>query len=120
MQKMEPSSNIVLNNIFFDADQAKLRPESTAELDRLLKLLADTPKLRLQACGHTDNVGASDANQNLSERRAQAIVAYLIDHKIKAERLKASGYGGTIPLTSNAIEAGRRLNRCVEFKVVSR
>ena len=120
LQKMEPGSNIVLNNIFFDADQAKLRPESTAELDRLLKLLADTPKLKLQVCGHTDNVGAPDANQSLSERRAQAIVAYLIDHKIKAERLKAAGYGGTIPLTSNATEAGRRLNRRVEFKVVSR
>ncbi|WP_201979778.1 OmpA family protein [Hymenobacter rubidus] len=120
MQKMEPGSNIVLNNVFFDPDKAVLRPESTAELDRVRKLLEDSPKLKLQVSGHTDNVGPPDANQNLSERRAQAIKDYLVQHKISADRLTATGYGGTIPITANTTEAGRQMNRRVEFKVLAR
>jgi outer membrane protein OmpA-like peptidoglycan-associated protein/Tol biopolymer transport system component len=119
MQKPEPGSNIVLNNVFFDPGKANLRPESTAELDRLVRLLSET-KLKLHLAGHTDNAGDPAANQDLSQRRVQAIMTYLIEHKIKPERLTATGYGGTVPLASNTTEAGRQVNRRTEFKVVSR
>ncbi|MBO2010306.1 OmpA family protein [Hymenobacter negativus] len=120
LQKPEPGSNIVLNNVFFDPGKANLRPESTAELDRLVRLLADSPKLKLHLAGHTDNSGEPAANQDLSQRRVQAIMTYLIEHKVKPDRLTATGYGGTVPLASNTTEAGRQLNRRTEFKVVSR
>jgi outer membrane protein OmpA-like peptidoglycan-associated protein len=120
LQKAEPGSNIVLNNVFFDPGKAVLRPESTAELERVLKLLADMPKLKLHLAGHTDNVGDPDTNLSLSQRRAQAIMTYLMEHKVKPDRLTATGYGATIPLAANTTEAGRQLNRRIEFKVVSR
>lgn len=120
MQRPEAGSNIVLNNVFFDAGKAVLRPESTAELERLMKLLNETPKLKLHLAGHTDNVGDPDTNLSLSQRRAQAIMTYLIEHKIKPDRLTATGYGATIPLAANTTEAGRQLNRRIEFKVVAR
>ena len=119
LQRMEPGSNIVLNNVFFDPEKAAIRPESTAELERLVKLLNDTPRLKIHLCGHTDNAGQIDANKDLSQKRAQAVASYLIDHKIKAERLQVTGYGATIPIASNATEAGRQLNRRTEFKVLS-
>jgi outer membrane protein OmpA-like peptidoglycan-associated protein len=120
LQKMEPGANIVLSNIFFDPGKATLRPESNMELERLLKLLNDAPKLKIQLCGHTDNVGEADANQALSLRRAQAVVAYLTEHRVKPERLTANGYGSTIPIASNTTEAGRKLNQRITFKVVAK
>jgi outer membrane protein OmpA-like peptidoglycan-associated protein len=120
MQKPESGSNVVLRNVFFDPDKATLRPESTAELDRVVRLLSENSKLKLHLASHTDNAGEIAANQDLSQRRAQAVLAYLLAHKIKADRLTANGYGGTVPLVSNDTEAGRQLNRRIEFKVVSR
>ena len=122
LQKMEAGSNIVLRNIFFDPGKATLRPESTTELARLVKLMSDTPHLKLQVCGHTDEGGSAEANMGLSEHRAQAVAAYLIEHKIKPDRVKASGYGATIPLVANAdvSETDRLANRRIEFKVLSR
>ena len=120
LQRMEPGSNIVLNNVFFDPGKDKIRPESTMEMERLLKLLNDESKLKIHVCGHTDNVGQLDANKDLSQRRAQAVVTYLLDHKVKPERLKCTGYGDTIPMASNATEAGRAINRRTEFKVLSK
>lgn len=120
LQRLEPGSNIVLNNVFFDPGKDKLRPESTPELERLLKLMNDESRLKIHVCGHTDNVGTTDAKQDLSQRRAQSVATYLIDHKIKPERLKCTGYGDTIPMASNATEPGRAINRRTEFKVLSK
>jgi len=120
LQRVEPGSNVVLNNVFFDPEKAVLRPESTAELERLVKLLNETPKLKIHLCGHTDNVGQIDANKDLSQKRAQAVANYLVDHKIKPERLQVTGYGATIPIASNATEAGRQQNRRTEFKVLAK
>ena len=117
LQKMEPGSNIVLKNVFFDPGKAVLRPESNAELTRLLKLLADSPRLKLRLNAHTDNVGPADANQALSEQRAQAVLTYLVAHKVKPDRVSTTGFGATIPLASNNTEAGRQRNRRIEFKV---
>ncbi len=120
MKKVEVGSKIVLNNIFFDFDKSTLRTESTAELDRLTKMLTDLPTLKIEISGHTDNVGSSAYNKTLSESRAKAVVDYLIKKGIDASRLTYKGYGFDQPIASNDTDAGRQLNRRTEFKVISK
>ncbi len=120
LKKLEVGVVIVLNNIFFDTGKAILRPESTAELERLRKLLAEQPTVKLEMAGHTDNVGKPAANRDLSQRRAQAVVTYLTQHGIAPDRLTAAGYGDTRPVVPNATKAGRQLNRRTEFKVTGK
>ena len=120
LKKLEVGVVIVLNNIFFDTGKATLRPESTAELERLQKLLAEQPTIKLEMAGHTDNVGKPAANQDLSQYRAQAVVAYLTQHGIAPDRLTAAGYGDTRPVSTNTTKLGRQLNRRTEFKVTSK
>ena len=110
----------VLRNIFFDSGKAMLRPESTAELERLQKLLTETPALKLEMAGHTDDVGEAPKNQDLSQRRAQAVVAYLAQHGVAAARLSAAGYGETQPVAPNTTKLGRQLNRRTEFRVTAK
>jgi outer membrane protein OmpA-like peptidoglycan-associated protein len=120
LKRLEVGTTIVLRNIFFDTGKATLRPESTAELERLQKLLTETPALKLEMAGHTDDVGEAAMNQDLSQRRAQAVVAYLTQHGIAAARLTAAGYGETKPVAPNTTKAGRQLNRRTEFKVTAK
>ena len=120
LKRLEVGTTIVLRNIFFDTDKATLRKESTAELERLQKLLTETPALKLEMAGHTDNVGEAAMNQDLSQRRAQAVVAYLTQHGIAAARLTAAGYGETRPVGPNTTKADRQLNRRTEFKVTAK
>ena len=120
LKRLEVGTVIVLRNIFFDSGKATLRPESTAELERLQKLLTETPALKLEMAGHTDDVGEATKNQDLSQRRAQAVVAYLTQHGIAATRLSAAGYGETQPVAPNTTKLGRQLNRRTEFKVTAK
>ncbi|WP_375415873.1 OmpA family protein [uncultured Hymenobacter sp.] len=120
LKKLEVGTTIVLRNIFFDTGKATLRPESTAELSRLLKLLEEQPALKLEMAGHTDNVGTAATNRDLSQRRAQAVVAYLVGKGVSGERLTAAGYGDTKPVLPNTNKVNRQLNRRTEFKVVAK
>ncbi|GAB3582652.1 OmpA family protein [Hymenobacter daeguensis] len=120
LKKLEVGTVIVLRNIFFDTGKASLRPESTAELERLQKLLTETPALKLEMAGHTDDVGEAAMNQDLSQRRAQAVVTYLTQHGIAAARLSAVGYGETKPEVPNTSKLNRQLNRRTEFKVTAK
>ncbi|MET4074581.1 OmpA family protein [Hymenobacter sp. UYCo722] len=120
LKRLEVGTVIVLRNIFFDSGKATLRPESTAELERLQKLLTETPALKLEMAGHTDDVGEAAKNQDLSQRRAQAVVGYLTQHGIAATRLNAAGYGETQPVAPNTTKLGRQLNRRTEFKVTAK
>ncbi|MDO7845288.1 OmpA family protein [Hymenobacter sp. M29] len=120
LKKLEVGTTIVLRNIFFDTGKATLRPESTAELERLQKLLTETPALQLEMAGHTDDVGEAAMNQDLSQRRAQAVVAYLTQHGISGARLTAAGYGETRPEVPNTSKGNRQLNRRTEFKVTAK
>src|SRR5690606_23482416 len=110
---------ILLKNIFFDLDKATLRPESTAELNRLIKLMNDVPTLKIELSGHTDSQGSDAYNQGLSERRAQAVVDFVTKAGISASRLVSMGYGETQPIATNETKEGRQLNRRTEFKVLS-
>lgn len=120
MKRMEVGTKIVLNNIFFDFNKATLRTESVAELDRLTKLLNDTPSLKIEISGHTDNVGSASYNQKLSGERAKAVVDYLLQKNILMERLEFKGYGKDQPIADNSTEEGRQQNRRTEFKILEK
>jgi outer membrane protein OmpA-like peptidoglycan-associated protein len=103
-----------MNNIFFDFDKATLRPESHHELNRWVDVLKKYPDLKAEIHGYTCNIGTEQYNQKLSERRAAAVVNYLVDQGVDRSRLTMKGFGETMPAASNATEEGRELNRRVE------
>ena len=118
MKRLKVGKTIVLRNVFYDFDQATLRPESTAELDALAALLKENPGLRIELGSHTDDKGTDDYNQRLSEARAASVVTYLLGKGIAQDRLVAKGYGETIPIAANDTEEDRQQNRRTEFKVL--
>jgi len=118
LQKIKAGSSIVLNNVFFDTDKSELKPSSKVELNKLVSFLNDNPALKVELGGHTDNIGSDESNLILSEKRASAVVAYLIDNRVPANRLVAKGYGETKPLDSNETETGRAKNRRTEFTIL--
>ena len=90
---------VLIDNIFYDFDKATLRPESTEALDQLVKLLEENPNVTIELSAHTDYRGSAEYNKRLSQRRAESVVRYLIDHGIKADRLTPVGYGKEKPKT---------------------
>jgi len=110
-------NTIRLNNIFFDYDKAILGPESESELTRLVSFLSSHPDLRIEISGHTDNHGTDEYNANLSQARAQAVLDYVISKGISSSRLVAKGYGESKPIDTNETDAGRQMNRRVEFTI---
>lgn len=119
LQPIEAGASIVLKNIFFDTKEWKLKPESISELDRVVMLLNENPKLTIQLGGHTDNVGKDADNLVLSINRARAVVGYLLNKGTGTRRLTYKGYGATKPIAGNDTEAGKSLNRRTELNVVS-
>lgn len=107
---------VALYGIYFDTGKADLKPDSSAQLGEIAKLLGVDPSLSLYVVGHTDSQGAFAANVDLSKRRAAAVVAALVgQYRIAAPRLQAEGVGQLAPVTSNATEEGRAKNRRVEI-----
>lgn len=107
---------ISLYGIFFDFNKSAVKPDSKPTLEQIATLLKAQPKLKLAVIGHTDNVGGDKYNLGLSQRRADAVVAALVeDHGIDAERLEPSGAGMGKPVASNDDETGRAKNRRVEL-----
>lgn len=92
------SKPVGLDNIFFEFGKATLTPESSAALDKLVKILNDNPNITIEIGAHTDRVGSAEGNLQLSGKRAQSVVDYLIKGGIEAERLTAKGYGKTQPV----------------------
>lgn len=120
LKNVAVGSKIILKNIFFDFDKATLRPESTNELERLIKLLQDVPTLKIEIGSHTDSKGKDDYNMKLSQSRSESVVNYLITHGISADRLVAKGYGETKPIATNDTDDGRQQNRRSEFEILSK
>ncbi len=119
LQPIEAGANIVLKNIFFDTKKFDLKPESTGELDKVVALMNENPKLKIQIYGHTDNVGQEKDNLVLSDNRARSVVGYLLSKGISPQRLSHKGFGATRPLADNATEKGKSLNRRTELSVLS-
>ena len=119
MVKGTVGSKVILKNIFFDVNKSELRPESLSELENIRELLASNPAWKIQINGHTDNVGHPEANRALSLKRAQSVVAYLVQQGVSPSRLKAKGFGSEKPLVSNDDEKeGRQINRRTEIEII--
>ena len=106
---------IVTHGILFDTGKETIKPESLPTLKMILGVLDDDPGLKFSIEGHTDNQGNQAINQPLSEKRAAAVKAWLVDKGIDAGRLATKGLGDTRPLSSNDTAEGRANNRRVEF-----
>lgn len=118
-QVVATGARFVLQGIKFDFDQATIRPESYSILDNIAKLLKENPGTIVEIQGYTDNSGSFTHNQQLSLKRAQAVLNYLVEkHGIESSRLFAQGYGELNPIAPNETRAGRIMNRRVEFLVV--
>ena len=110
---------ITLKGIYFESGKATLKPESYAILQDASKILSDNPKIKVEIQGHTDNIGSVELNQILSEKRASAVMEYLVKTLgVAPERLIAKGYGETKPIASNDTQEGRALNRRVDFVII--
>lgn len=113
---LEAEGHIALYGIYFDTNKSQVKPESRPTLEQIGNLLKQLPKLQLNIVGHTDNVGDDASNMKLSQRRADAVVAALVeDYGIDEARLQASGAGETKPIAGNDSDAGRAKNRRVEL-----
>ena len=88
---------VLIDNIFYDFDKATLRPESEKALNELVKLLEENPNVTIELSAHTDYIGSAEYNKRLSQRRADAVVAYLTSHGIVRDRLTPVGYGKERP-----------------------
>jgi len=106
---------LTMNNIFFDFDNATLRPESYHELNRWVEVFNKYPDLNAEIHGHTCWIGTDAYNQGLSERRAKAVVDHLVSQGIDQNRLSRIGFGETKPIASNKTQKGRETNRRVEI-----
>jgi outer membrane protein OmpA-like peptidoglycan-associated protein len=118
LQPVALNTNFVFNNIQFEANSFKLLPISLIELDKLLQILIENPSLKVEISGHTDNLGNATENIKLSTYRAKAVVDYLVNKGIAANRLTYKGFGSTKPIADNGTEKGRAKNRRTEFTVV--
>ena len=121
------SAPVLIKNIFYDFNKATLRPESKQALDKLVKTLNDNPNVTIELSAHTDSRGSDAYNEQLSQRRAESVVAYLIANGIAADRLTPKGYGESKPkftddvisaLPEDEQEQYHQMNRRTEFKVL--
>jgi OmpA-OmpF porin, OOP family len=108
----------LLEPVQFETATADIKAVSFPLLDEVVGVLNDAPDIRLAVHGHTDSRGAAAYNRELSRRRANAVVKYLIDKGVSASRLEAQGFGAEKPIASNDTDAGRATNRRVEFKIL--
>jgi fibro-slime domain-containing protein len=114
--QLRKTGRFTLRDIHFAFNKTDITRDSAAVLGEVAKLLRDDPSLRLRIEGHTDNAGASDYNQDLSERRAAAVKTYLVSRaQITGGRLQTAGFGSSRSVADNATAKGRALNRRVEF-----
>ncbi len=110
---------ILTEKIFFRLGKAVIERSSFALLDDVAKVLKEHSEFqRIRIEGHTDNVGRKDSNMRLSQKRAEAVMNYLVKAGVDKARLDAVGYGDEKPITTNETEDGRTVNRRVEFTLV--
>jgi outer membrane protein OmpA-like peptidoglycan-associated protein len=110
-----PDRLIILDEVLFDINSARLNSGFTFRLDSLIKILVKDATLHVAVSGHTDNVGTEEYNRTLSSDRARAVANYLIENRISKSRIAYSGEGSTRPIMSNDTREGRKKNRRVEI-----
>ena len=109
----------VLGDVFFDFDKYNIKPRFYPELDAVVKVLNRNPSVKIRIEGNTDNIGTANYNMGLSEKRAKAVMEYLVKAGIDKNRLSTIGYGFSKPIATNATDEGRALNRRVELTPLS-
>jgi outer membrane protein OmpA-like peptidoglycan-associated protein len=124
MQQPAAEAVIRLDKIYYDYDKFNIKPRAAEELNRLIKLMNDFPDMTIELSSHTDSRGSDDYNLKLSQNRADAAVAYIIDKGISKNRIIAKGYGETrlVNECANGVdcsEAKHQENRRTEFKIIS-
>ena len=124
LEKIELNKIFVLDNIYYDLDRAEIRPDAARELDKLVQILTDNPEIKIELSSHTDSIATVEYNMDLSQRRAESAVNYIIQRGISPDRLVAKGYGELRPIARNTNPdgtdnpEGRQRNRRTEFKIL--
>ena len=114
------NKSIVLDNIYYDLDKSDIREDAAVELDKLIVILRDNPNISIELSSHTDDRASVEYNQNLSQRRAESAVSYILSKGIDDNRITARGYGESQLIILNAeTEDEHQINRRTEFKVTS-
>jgi outer membrane protein OmpA-like peptidoglycan-associated protein len=114
-RRLNTEGSVALRGIQFDTGQAVIKPESAAILSEIVAAMTQDAALRVEIQGHTDNVGGATANLTLSQKRADAVKAHLVQHGIAGGRLTTAGLGDTRPVADNGTVEGRATNRRVEL-----
>jgi peptidoglycan-associated lipoprotein len=124
LDKVELNKIFALDNIYYNYNKADIRDDAAKELDKLVQLLADNPEIRIELGSHTDSVDDNSYNLQLSQRRAESAVKYIVQHGIAPDRLVAKGYGEEKPIARNTNPdgsdnpVGRQKNRRTEFRIL--
>jgi OOP family OmpA-OmpF porin len=108
-----------LNNLIFEVGKSKIDPESFTELDLLVNMMIENPKMVIQLEGHTDYLGNAKENLKLSQQRVESIRAYITDKGISRARIKTKAFGGLQPLSRDNTPEAHRLNRRVEVRILA-
>jgi peptidoglycan-associated lipoprotein len=124
LDKIELNKIFVLENIYYEYNEYFITPVAAKELNKLAQILTDNPEIRIELSSHTDSVASVEYNQELSQKRAESAVNYLIQRGISADRMIAKGYGELKPIARNTNPdgtdnpRGRDKNRRTEFKIL--
>ena len=110
---------MVLHNLFFATNKTQILPQSEQALNELAQFMQAHPGISVRITGHTDDVGSEQANQILSEGRANAVRNELIRRGVAGDRITAEGKGESEPIADNKTEEGRARNRRVEFTITA-
>lgn len=116
--RLASEGKIVTYGITFETGKATIRPESMGEINRIKDIMTKDATIKFEVQGHCDNTGSAAVNNKLSQERAEAIVAKLVEMGIDSNRLTAVGKGASMPVADNNTDEGRAKNRRVEFVVV--
>ncbi len=108
----------ILKGLTFDTGKWDIKPKFIPLLEEVVTILKKNPGLKLEIQGHTDSTGSLAYNMKLSQKRAEAVMNYLIRAGVSPDRLRAVGYGPSRPIASNATEEGRAKNRRVELRPI--
>ncbi len=117
-KKHEAGHVMLLNNLIFQVAKSKIEPESYPELDMVVNMMKENPKMVIQLEGHTDYLGDPAKNLKLSEQRVEAVKSYLVDKSVHKNRVKTKAFGGTNPLSKDETPEAHRMNRRVELRIL--